>query len=208
MIASNVAPGDEVTVYLGALQRLQIHSVQVPLVSTFNVLMGGSRYRFHLLDEGQTWARGWDTEDARALEATVLLQAERRMNTPVVGDEITIVLASRCYRGRVAEVSGGPYIFGNRATKLSVSLANDTYTGTYWFGIHEERSVVVPRVGRRHRGCFPASTERCWLTRSWATASCWCSRERTFPSCWRALLVLACGPSTPSLDGSRAMTRV
>lgn len=75
MIASNVAPGDEVTVYLGALQRLQIHSVQVPLVSTFNVLMGGSRYRFHLLDEGQTWARGWDTEDARALEATVLLQA-------------------------------------------------------------------------------------------------------------------------------------
>ena len=60
------------------------------------------------------------------------------MNTPVVGDEITIVLASRCYRGRVAEVSGGPYIFGNRATKLSVSLANDIYTGTYWFGIHEE----------------------------------------------------------------------
>ena len=88
MIASNVAPGDEVTVLLtgtGAHRarvshRARVYSVQVPQVATFNVRRNHgngkeySVYRYQLADEGSTWARGWDTEDARALEATVLLQ--------------------------------------------------------------------------------------------------------------------------------------
>ena len=54
------------------------------------------------------------------------------MNAPIIGDEITIVLARRCYRGRVAEVVV--------PTKLSVSLVHDDYagSGSYWFGVHEE----------------------------------------------------------------------
>ena len=83
MSASNVAPGDEVTVVTNrTIVRLKVYSVQAPLrhplfYRTFNVRPEGapSRLRYRFDDEGQTWARGWDTEDARALEATVLLQA-------------------------------------------------------------------------------------------------------------------------------------
>lgn len=86
MIASNVAPGDEVTVLLtgAGAHRARVYSVQVPqfatFLATFNVRRNYSNrkeysvYRYQLADEGQTWARGWDTEDARAFEATVLLQ--------------------------------------------------------------------------------------------------------------------------------------
>lgn len=81
MSASNVAPGDEVTVLRGGeIVRLKIYSVQAAQIATFNVRRNygnGKEYsvhRYHFADEGETWARGWDTEDARALEATVLLQ--------------------------------------------------------------------------------------------------------------------------------------
>jgi hypothetical protein len=63
-------------------RRLTVYSVQPklppPYPWTFNVAVYGTPYAFRFDDEGQTWARGWDTEDARALEATVLLTASAR----------------------------------------------------------------------------------------------------------------------------------
>ena len=81
MIASNVAPIDHVTIVIGdevaravvAKRRPELHPPQFDAATDKS--RNYSRYRFRLCEEGQTWARGWDTEDARALEATVLLQA-------------------------------------------------------------------------------------------------------------------------------------
>jgi hypothetical protein len=47
------------------------------------------------------------------------------------GDQVTVILARRCYRGRVATVS-------LMRPAFSVLLANDSYDGLYWFGTHEE----------------------------------------------------------------------
>jgi hypothetical protein len=81
MIASNVTPGDEITIVVSnwvaraAVVALRLELNPPQLIAATDKSRNYSRYRFRLCEEGQTWARGWDTEDARALEATVLLVA-------------------------------------------------------------------------------------------------------------------------------------
>jgi hypothetical protein len=53
------------------------------------------------------------------------------MNELAHGDEVTVVLAGRLYRGLINEVAA-------TTPKFSVLLANDSYAGYYWFGFHEE----------------------------------------------------------------------
>jgi len=58
------------------------------------------------------------------------------MSVPTVAleDEVTVVLASRFYRGRIAEVIHDR----PRFSVFLVVLVSDDYNGTYWFGVHEE----------------------------------------------------------------------
>jgi hypothetical protein len=81
MIASNVASGDEVTVVMWPWHEIvKAHAARGEDPSKLYYTACDDRPGYSgvfwrpLADLGQTWARGWDTEDARVLEATVLLQ--------------------------------------------------------------------------------------------------------------------------------------